>query len=125
MATRFISAAWSAAPLLFPPSTPTALPLGYAANQWPTLVRYVDNGRLTIDNGPAEQAIRPLAFGRNNWLQIAGDGGLASAAVLLSMAASVKRHGLNPWVYLKDILNQCATRQPNSNHSELLPDARA
>ena len=40
--------------------------VGYAANQWPTLVRYVQDGRLTIDNAPAEQAIRPLAVGRRN-----------------------------------------------------------
>jgi len=53
----------------------------YASNQWPSLIRYVQDGRLTIDNSPAEQAIRPLAVGRRNWLQIAGDGGLHSAAV--------------------------------------------
>ena len=99
--------------------------LGYAANQWPTLVRYVDDGRLTIDNAPAEQAIRPFAVGRRNWLQIAGDGGLASAAVLLSIAASIKRQGIDPWVYVKAILTQCAGRQPASDHSDLLPDAWA
>jgi hypothetical protein len=49
--------------------------VGYAANQWPTLNRYRDDGRLTIDNAPAEQAIRPLANGRRNWLQIAGTEG--------------------------------------------------
>src|SRR5262245_48156868 len=64
--------------------------VGYAANQWPTLIRYVEGGRLTIDHAPAEHAIRPLAIGRRNWLQIAGDGG-PSAAVLLSVAALAKR----------------------------------
>jgi hypothetical protein len=49
--------------------------IGYVANQWPTLIRYVEDSWLTIDNAPAEQAIRPLAIGRRNWLQIAGDGG--------------------------------------------------
>jgi transposase len=78
--------------------------VGYAANQWPTLIRYVEDGRLTIDNAPAEQAIRPVAIGRRNWLQIAGDGGLHSAAVLLSGAASAKRHGINPWAYVQQIL---------------------
>jgi len=58
---------------------PRALPkskigeaLVYASNQWTALVRYVEDGRLTIDNSPAEQAIRQLALGRRNWLQIAG-----------------------------------------------------
>ena len=60
--------------------------VGYAVNQWPTLIQYAEDGQLTIDNSPAEQAIRPLAIGRRNWLQIAGDGGLKSAAVLLSLA---------------------------------------
>ena len=97
----------------------------YAANQWPTLVRYVEDGRLTIDNSPAEQAIRPLALGRRNWLQIAGDGGLRSAAVLLSVAALAKRHGVNPWSYVQHILTASAARPRAADFSELLPDAWA
>jgi len=82
----------------------------YASNQWSTLVRYLEDVRLTIDNSPAEQAIRPLAVGRRNWLQIAGDGGLPSAAVLLSIAASAKRHAVNAWVYVKHLLTECVAR---------------
>jgi transposase len=111
---------------------PRALPkskigeaLVYASNQWSTLVRYLEDGRLLIDNSPAEQAIRPLAVGRRNWLQIAGDGGLHSAAVLLSIAASVKRHGINAWVYVKHILTESAARQPNADFNDLLPDVWA
>jgi transposase len=96
--------------------------VGYAANQWPTLTRYLEDGRLTIDNAPAEQAIRPLAVGRNNWLHIGGDGGLRPTAVLLSLAASVKRHGVNPWAYLKYVLTELPARQPGTNLTDLLPD---
>lgn len=99
--------------------------VGYASNQWPTLNRYLEDGRLTIDNAPAEQAIRPLAIGRRNWLQIAGDGGLRSAAVLLSVAASAKRHGVNPWVYVKHILTASAARPRAADVSDLLPDTWA
>ena len=99
--------------------------VGYAANQWPTLVRYLQDGRLTIDNGPAEQAIRPLCVGRRNWLQIAGDGGLKSGAVLLSVAASAKRHGVNPWAYVRHILSESAARPRVADFSDLLPDAWA
>jgi len=95
----------------------------YNANQWPTLIRYVEDGRLTMDNAPAEQAIRPLAVGRRNWLHIAGDGGLASAAVLLSIAASAKRHQVNPWTYVKDLLTDLPTRASNADLISLLPDA--
>jgi transposase len=94
----------------------------YAVNQWPTLVRYVTDGRLSIDNGPAERVIRPLCVGRNNWLFIGGDGGLNSAAVLLSVAASARRHGLNPWEYLRDLLVRLPARPPDTDVSDLLPD---
>jgi transposase len=97
----------------------------YASNQWPTLIRYLEDGRLTLDNSPAEQAIRPLAVGRRNWLHVAGDGGLTSAAVLLSVAASAKRHRVNPWAYVKHILTESAARKPNADFSDLLPDTWA
>jgi hypothetical protein len=99
--------------------------VGYAANQWPTLIRYLEDGRLTIDNAPAEQALRPLAVGRRNWLHIAGDGGLGSAVVLLSVAASAKRHGVNPWAYVRHILSESAARTRAADVSDLLPDAWA
>ena len=94
----------------------------YATNQWPSLVVYTCDGRLTIDNSPAEQALRPLAVGRKNWLHLGGDGGLQPTAVLLSIAASVKRHGLNPWVYLQDVLTELPARSPGADLTDLLPD---
>ena len=107
----------------------TALPksgfgqaVSYAVNQWPTLVRYVGDGRLAIDNGPAERAIRPLAVGRRNWLFIGGDGGLRSAAILLSVTASARRHGREPWSYLRDVLTRLPARPPDADVSDLLPD---
>jgi transposase len=104
------------------PKSPIGEAIGYARNQWPTLGVYLRDGRLTIDNGPAEQAIRPLAVGRKNWLHLGGDGGLQPTAVLLSIAASVKRHGINPWVYLKDVLTELPARSPGADLTDLLPD---
>jgi hypothetical protein len=72
---------------------------------------------------PAEQAIRPLAVGRRNWLQIATAGGLPSAAVLLSIAASAKRHGVNPWRYVRHLLAESAARKLDADFSDLLPNA--
>ena len=86
---------------------------------------YLTDGRLTIDNGPAEQAIRLVAVGRKNWLHLGGDGGLRPAAVLLSVAASVKRHGFDPWVYLKHVLTELPTRSPRTGLRDLLPDGWA
>lgn len=93
----------------------------YATNQWPALQVYLADGRLTIDNHPAEQAIRPLAVGRADWLHIAGDGGLEPAAVLLSLAASTKRHRLTPWEYFKHLLTELPARPTNTDLADLLP----
>ncbi len=97
----------------------------YASNQWPTLTRYLDDHRLSIDNGPAERAIRPLAIGRRNWLHIAGDAGLGSAAILLSLAASAKHHSVNVWDYFKHLLTELPSRPANATLTDLLPDARS
>jgi hypothetical protein len=109
--------------------TPRVLPksaigeaVTYAVNQWPSLLVYTRDGRLTIDNGPAEQAIRPLAVGRNNWLHIRGDGRLRPTAVLLSLAASVRRHGVNPWAYLKHALTELPNHPAGADLTDLLPD---
>jgi len=105
------------------PKSPFGQAVSYAINQWPTLGRYLDDARFTIDNNVAERAVRPLAVGRKNWLLVGGDGGLTSAAVLMSLCASAKRHALDPWAYLTDVLTQLAAEPADVTH--LLPDAWA
>lgn len=105
------------------PKSPFGEAITYAVNQWPSLGRYLDDARFAIDNNIAERAVRPLALGRRNWLFIGGDSGLSSAAVLMSLCANAKRHGLNPWAYLTDLLTQMAS-QP-ADVTQLLPDAWA
>jgi transposase len=97
----------------------------YARNQWASLVRYLDDARFALDNGAAERAIRPLAIGRANWLHVGGDGGLKTASVLLSVCASATRHRLNPWSYLRDVLDHLAVRSAGADLSDLLPDAQS
>jgi transposase len=102
------------------PKSPFGQAVSYARNQWPTLTRYVEDARFTIDNNVAERDVRPLAVGRRNWLFIGGDGGLPTASVLMSLCASAKRHGLNPWAYFTDLLTQLAGKPADVSH--LLPD---
>ena len=105
------------------PKSPFGQAVSYARNQWPTLGRYLTDARFAIDNNVAERAIRPLALGRKNWLFVGGDGGLRTAAVLMSLCVSVKRLALNPWAYLTDVLTQMAAHP--ADVSPLLPDAWA
>ncbi|WP_168218813.1 transposase domain-containing protein [Limnoglobus roseus] len=56
------------------------------------------------------------------WLFVGGDGGLSSAAVLLSVVASAKRHHLDPWAYVRDLLTHVPARPPDADVADLLPD---
>jgi hypothetical protein len=105
-----------------PPKSAIGEAVTYATNQCHTLGVYLTDGRLTIDNAPAEQAIRPLCVGRRNWLQLCGDGGLGATAVVLSIAASVVRVGINPWSYLTHVLTALPARSTGAHLADLLPD---
>ena len=107
------------------PRSPLGAAINYARNGWASLTRYVTDGRLAIDNGPAERAVRPLAVGRRNWLFVGGDGGLSTAAILLSVVASAKRHGLNAWSYLRDLFDRLPALAVGADLSDCLPDAWA
>ena len=96
--------------------------VGYARSQWQSLVRYLNDARFAIDNGAAERAIRPIAIGRANWLQVGGDGGLLTASVLLSVCASARRNLLNPWAYLTQVLSELPTRSAGADLADLPPD---
>jgi len=97
----------------------------YVRNQWSSLIRYLNDARFSMDNGEAERAIRPIAIGRSNWLQVGGNGGLPTASVLLSLCASARRNHLNPWAYLCDVLDRLAARSASADPTGLLPDAWA
>src|SRR5262249_5014449 len=78
---------------------------------------------LKRDHGAAERAIRPIAVGRANWLQIGGDSRLPTASALLSVCASARRNGLDPWAYLTHLLNELPVRPAGADLADLLPDS--
>ena len=92
----------------------------YARNQWQALRRYVDDGRLTIDNNLSERTIRPLAIGRKNWLFVGNRNGGERAAILFTILAGAKRHRIEPWAYLHDVLSRITDE--NVDLEFLLPD---
>jgi len=86
------------------PKSPMAQALGYALKLETALRRYLDNGRLSIDNNAAERALRAVAVGRKNWLFFQTEGGGDTAAVLLSLVMTAKAIGIDPRIYLRDMM---------------------
>lgn len=107
------------------PKSPLAGAVRYSLNQWDALVRYLEDGRLAIDNNAAERAVRGIAIGRKNWLFCGSETGGQTAAVLFTVLASALRNERNPWAYLNDVLPRLAAlgSQPSSEQlAPLLPD---
>ena len=103
------------------PKSPLGVAVGYALNQWQALRRFAEDGALEIDNNIAERAIRPLAIGRKNYLFVGNDGGGETAAVLYSLITSAKRHGIDPFTYLRDVFARIGNT-PMSELKQFLPD---
>jgi transposase len=97
--------------------------LNYTDKIWGRLTAYAGDGRLPIDNNPAEQAIRPVALGRNNWLFFGSERGGAAAANLMSLIATCKRAAVEPFAYLKDVFRRLpAAKNDPAQVRALLPD---
>jgi transposase/uncharacterized coiled-coil protein SlyX len=95
----------------------------YTRNQWAALNRYVEDGDLSIDNNQAERAMRPVAIGRKNWLFVGSPIAGQRAAILMSLLASCKQNGVEPWAYLREVFTRLPTWPANQPLDELLPDA--
>jgi hypothetical protein len=105
------------------PKSPIRVAISYALSNWEALERYTEDGDLNPDNNEAERAIRPVAIGRKNWLFCGSDNGGRTAAVLMTVCASCKQHGVNTFTYIRDLLVRVST-EPARRIRELLPDRR-
>ncbi len=92
----------------------------YARSRWDALTAYVDDGRLEISNNAAENAIRPVALGRKNWLFAGSDAGGDRAAIFYTLIRSAKLNGLEPETWLRDVLRRIGDH-PVNRLDELLP----
>ena len=101
---------------------PLAKALTYLENQWPTLVRFLEDGRVPIHNNSCENAIRPVAVGRKNWLFAGSERGGRAAATIYSLIESCRRVDVDPFLYLRDVLARVCTH-PASRVHELVPAA--
>jgi len=103
------------------PQSPIRQAINYALNGWEALCRYTTDGGFSIDNNIAENLMRPIALGRKNWLFFGSDNGGRTAAILFTVTQSAKRHGLNVYTYLRDVISRISDHPANQLH-ELLPD---
>lgn len=102
------------------PKSPEGRAVRYTLKNWTALNRFCEDGDLEIDNNATERAIRGVAVGRHNWMFLGSDNGGKTAAALRSFVASCGRAGIDPFVWLKDVLSRIATH-PITRLAELLP----
>ena len=103
------------------PKSPLGQAIGYTLSNWGALNRYLEDGDLEIDNGRAERAIKPTVLGRKNWLFYGSDRGGRTGAVLNSFTVTCRDLKIDPFGYLRDILERISAH-PMRHLEQLLPD---
>ena len=102
------------------PNGPIAQAFHYTLANWAALTRYTEDGVLMPDNNSVERVLRPVAMGRNAWLFAASRRGGRAAATLFSLIETAKLNKIEPFAYLKDILQRLPSH-PSNRVAELLP----
>ena len=93
----------------------------YTLNQWDCLIGYLGDGRLNISNALAENAVRPFAVGRKNWLFADTSRGARASATVYSLIETAKANGLEPYAYLRHVLTHIAAADTLEQIEALLP----
>jgi len=104
-----------------PPRGALADAIRYALGRWEALCLFLHDGRIDLDNNPVERAIRPVALGRKNHLFAGSDGGGARWAVVCSLIETAKMNGVEPYAYLRDVLERMVDGHPINRLDQLLP----
>jgi transposase len=104
-----------------PPKSPMAKALYYVINQWPSLKQFLEDGRLPLHNNASENALRPIAVGRKNYLFAGSDAGAERAAIAYTVLSTCAINGVDPWAWTRDVLENIANGWPQKRIAELLP----
>lgn len=104
-----------------PPKSQTGKALSYLHNEWPYLVRYLEDGRVKIDNNFIENKIRPFAIGRKRWLFSDTVEGAQASAILYSLVETAKANGIEPYWYLRKVFEDIPKAQTVDDFERLLP----
>ena len=104
-----------------PGSSTIAEAIRYALSRWEGLTRFLLDGRVELDTNPVERAIRPVALGRKNHLFAGSEGGGTRWAVVCSLITTCKLNDVEPYAYLRDVLQRMVDGHPVNRLDELLP----
>ncbi|MBB5045976.1 transposase [Rhodopseudomonas rhenobacensis] len=95
--------------------------INYALSRWEGLTRFLDDGRIELDNNTVERSIRPITLNRKNALFAGSDGGAEHWATIASLIETCKLNDIDPLGYLTDVLTRIANGHPNRDIEALLP----
>ena len=104
-----------------PARGPTAEAIRYALNHWDGLQRFLEDGRIELDNNSVERAMRPVCLSRKNSLFAGSDEGGANWACLASLVETCKLNNVNPQLYFTDLLTRLVNGWPQNRIDELMP----
>jgi transposase len=104
-----------------PARGPLAEAIRYALNHWDGLARFLDDGRIELDNNSVERAMRPVCLSRKNSLFAGSDEGGENWACLASLVETCKLNHVNPQVYFTDLLTRLVNGWPQNRIDELMP----
>jgi len=103
------------------PKGKAGVAIAYMHKNWKKLTAYTQDGRLNIDNNPVENAIRPFAIGRKNWMFSDSQSGAKASAMYYSIIESAKANGLEPFAYLRALFTQLPSCKTVEDYELLLP----
>ena len=106
---------------IVPPKALLGKAIDYALSNWPLLIVYVEDGRLSPDNNAAENAIRPFVLGRKNWLFAGHPRGAEASATFFSLIETAKANDLEPYAYLRYLFEHLPLAQDDKQYRSLLP----
>ncbi len=102
------------------PKSPWEQAVRYTLKRWDKLRKYIEDGRLEVDNNGVENVLRPIALGRKNYLIAGSHAAAQRVAVIYSLLGTCKQHGVNPQEWLSDVLRRIPT-QPKKRIQKLVP----
>jgi transposase len=103
------------------PTDPMVKAANYYINHWDALTRFIDDGRLPLDNSLTERQFRIVRVGERNYLFAGSDDAAERMAAIMSVLATAKAHDINLWDYLCDILDRLSYPLTQAEVEELLP----